>query len=527
MSAAPNDPGRKLRVFLCHAHADRVAVRELYRRLKEQGVEPWLDDEALLAGQLWQQEIPKAVSKSDVVIVCLSEEFTRAGYRQKEVKLALEVFEQQQPGAIFLIPARLENCAPYEPLNSFHRVDLFTEGGPERLLLALRQRARDLGICLEAPAPPKRPELRRARSELQQRIQRFVQDLRSPESNDWSYAAQELCRLGPAAKSAVPYLILHLQDDDPDVRSATAGVLASIGPEAKDAVPVLTQTLQENNLRVCTTSAAALGRIGPAAMSSVPALVQKLQHESSSVRLTVVEALGRIGPSAASAVPALTRALEDDHHQVPPAAQEALAAITAQPTEVAAKTPDPIAENLKNALAREREDQAAATSEQLLRAEFETLAQREAPHEFDQLAGLLRSRAEAITAQKPPEFPEFHYLEPNHLLEAGKFAVELQCRADPKEYLVTVRVSLHPNAAQFTEPEVLMKTIVKPVRRSGVPFDWEVRAAADENGFFWADTGTNERRSPDEIIGAALNTLVQLLTTDLKRALTNQRPESP
>ena len=155
MPEASPDPTRNLRVFLCHAHADKVAVRELYRRLKEQGVEPWLDDKALLAGQLWQQEIPKAVAQSDVVIVCLSEEFTRAGYRQREVKLALEAFEEQPPGAIFLIPARLENCETYEPLDKFQRVDLFIKGGKEQLLRALRKRARTLG-SLE---PSELPEL--------------------------------------------------------------------------------------------------------------------------------------------------------------------------------------------------------------------------------------------------------------------------------------------------------------------------------------------------------------------------------
>ena len=42
--------GRPLRVFLCHASADKQAVRELYRLLLQDGCEPWLDEEELLPG---------------------------------------------------------------------------------------------------------------------------------------------------------------------------------------------------------------------------------------------------------------------------------------------------------------------------------------------------------------------------------------------------------------------------------------------------------------------------------------------
>ncbi|MCJ7432470.1 MAG: toll/interleukin-1 receptor domain-containing protein [Anaerolineales bacterium] len=34
---------RPLKVFLCHAHADRNPVRGLYTRLTKDGVDAWLD----------------------------------------------------------------------------------------------------------------------------------------------------------------------------------------------------------------------------------------------------------------------------------------------------------------------------------------------------------------------------------------------------------------------------------------------------------------------------------------------------
>ena len=58
-----------LQVFLCHASQDKPAVRELYHKLRQAGLNPWLDEVELLPGQRWQREIPPAVRASDVVIV--------------------------------------------------------------------------------------------------------------------------------------------------------------------------------------------------------------------------------------------------------------------------------------------------------------------------------------------------------------------------------------------------------------------------------------------------------------------------
>jgi hypothetical protein len=55
---------RPLKVFLCHAHADRDPVRGLYARLTKDGVDVWLDKEKLLPGQDWELEIRKAVHES-------------------------------------------------------------------------------------------------------------------------------------------------------------------------------------------------------------------------------------------------------------------------------------------------------------------------------------------------------------------------------------------------------------------------------------------------------------------------------
>jgi hypothetical protein len=140
---------RRLKVFLCHASGDKPSVRSLYNQLQKSDVEPWLDEENLLPGQRWQQEIPKAVRSSDVVIICLSQHSTtKEGYVQKEIKYALDVADEKPEDRIFLIPLRLEDCKVPNRLEPFQWVNLFEENGYERLMRSLRTSAESLGIQL-------------------------------------------------------------------------------------------------------------------------------------------------------------------------------------------------------------------------------------------------------------------------------------------------------------------------------------------------------------------------------------------
>lgn len=143
------DNRRPLRVFLCHASGDKPAVRKLYERLTDDGVDAWLDKEKLIPGQNWQIEIPKAVRNSDVVIVCLSSSsISKEGFVQREIKFALDIADEKPEDTIFIIPARLEDCDIPDRINKFHWVDLFAENGYEQLLKALFTRANSLNITI-------------------------------------------------------------------------------------------------------------------------------------------------------------------------------------------------------------------------------------------------------------------------------------------------------------------------------------------------------------------------------------------
>jgi hypothetical protein len=142
------------RVFLCHSSEDEEQVRDLYRHLQRDGLEPWQAEEDILPGQDWDGEIRRAIQESRCVLVCLSKSsVTKRGYVQKEIKHALDVAHEQPEGAIFLIPVRLEPCQVPERLGSRQRVDLFAAGGYERLLLSLR---RDRSPGAPDPTPTQR-----------------------------------------------------------------------------------------------------------------------------------------------------------------------------------------------------------------------------------------------------------------------------------------------------------------------------------------------------------------------------------
>jgi class 3 adenylate cyclase len=138
-------PGGSLKIFLCHASEDKDAVRELHQRLAQDGFEPWLDKDALIGGQDWEEEIHKAVRGSDLVVVCLSERsVAKAGFLNRELSAAIDAANEQPEGAIFLVPARLELCQMPRKLTHWQWIDLFEAEGYKSLLKSLRRRAEQL-----------------------------------------------------------------------------------------------------------------------------------------------------------------------------------------------------------------------------------------------------------------------------------------------------------------------------------------------------------------------------------------------
>ncbi len=129
------------RIFISYATEDFEAANKLYDRLAADGFSPWMDRRDLIAGQKWRIEIPEVIRRSAYVIVLLSSRsLTKRGYVQKELKLALDAYDEFPTGEIFLIPVKLEDCDPKDPrLADLHWVELFDDrnDGYSRILRAL------------------------------------------------------------------------------------------------------------------------------------------------------------------------------------------------------------------------------------------------------------------------------------------------------------------------------------------------------------------------------------------------------
>jgi TIR domain len=134
------------RIFLAHAREDKPQVRKLYADLKARGLDPWLDEVDLMPGQIWKEEIPKAIRQAGIFLACLSSRSgSKVGYVQSEFRLALSAFGERPPGSIFLVPVRLDDCAVPDlqipdrglSLQDIHWVDLWQEGGLGRLVATI------------------------------------------------------------------------------------------------------------------------------------------------------------------------------------------------------------------------------------------------------------------------------------------------------------------------------------------------------------------------------------------------------
>lgn len=113
----PESPKHRLRVFLCHASADKPKVRELHERLVAEGwIDSWLDAAKLLPGQHWSTTIKLALAEADSIIIFISNHsINREGFVQREMNYAWDLSLEKPRHTIFLIPIRLEECeVPYD-----------------------------------------------------------------------------------------------------------------------------------------------------------------------------------------------------------------------------------------------------------------------------------------------------------------------------------------------------------------------------------------------------------------------------
>jgi tetratricopeptide (TPR) repeat protein len=168
-----------LKVFLAFTPEDRDRAFRLQEKLKlESWLEPTTEEDEVLPGENRDREIKRAIGESDVVLLCFSPGAAdRPGDLQRDIRVALEVAQEQPSDTIYIVPVCFEQCEIPELLEDYHPVVMTVENSYTRLLRALRQKAELLDVTIselselsadldlpDAPdfaTPPLSPEIER------------------------------------------------------------------------------------------------------------------------------------------------------------------------------------------------------------------------------------------------------------------------------------------------------------------------------------------------------------------------------
>lgn len=135
---------RPLRVFLSHASEDKNAVKALATKIADERFDVWLDEENILPGAEWDSTITYTLERSDAVIVCLTPRLiNKQTYIKQEIRLAARLATEQQK---LLVPLILDNCPLPPELSAYQAVDYRRDDGHRKLMAALDDRAKMVGI---------------------------------------------------------------------------------------------------------------------------------------------------------------------------------------------------------------------------------------------------------------------------------------------------------------------------------------------------------------------------------------------
>ncbi len=362
-------------IFISYCHCDGDFAENLASRLKENGLEVWMDEIGLAGGDEWRDEIDKSIRGSEALVLIVTPESKISFYVTYEWIFALGA-------GVKVVPIKLKETDPHPRLREIHhhdftnrrarpwdkliadlkdvcakrhreKSDSFGEAKQacsieipnncppiiENAIMALDsvtgdERYNAINLLAQYNQPPSKEVLLSAMkkhplSDVRSKIASVFGETREKEAvpgliealkdtNEWvrSSAAEALGEIGD--KVAVPELIEALKDTNEWVRISAAQALGETGD--KVAVSELIEALKDTDDSVRSSAAGALGKIGDKV--AVPELIEALKDTSSSVRGGAAQALGKIGNKVA--VPGLIETQKDTSDWVRSSAAEAL-----------------------------------------------------------------------------------------------------------------------------------------------------------------------------------------------------------
>lgn len=195
-------------------------------------------------------------------------------------------------------------------------------------LTALRS-LEEIGSMVER-LPEARPDIARLPTHpLQDTMKKVVPalgtTLTDPDSKVRLQAVDTTESFGKNAVTLAPVLVRNLEDSNSFVRWATARTLGKIAPaQAESAVPGIARLLQDNDLDLRLASATALGLYGPAAKGAIPEIVCATRGTDVVQRVAALKTLANIGTDSKVALPDIIAALKDPEARVRQTAAEVL-----------------------------------------------------------------------------------------------------------------------------------------------------------------------------------------------------------
>jgi hypothetical protein len=130
-------------VFICHASEDKQMALKIWERLKQAGLNPWIDKEGIRGGDQWDQLLEKQIRGVDYFLVvqsgAMADKAKQKSYVNKEIKLALEEQLKFPDQIAFILPVKIEECELREELMSVQCTDLTNWDNIENLLKDIRR----------------------------------------------------------------------------------------------------------------------------------------------------------------------------------------------------------------------------------------------------------------------------------------------------------------------------------------------------------------------------------------------------
>jgi len=140
-------------IFLGYPSEYRSAADEVYGFLRSLGHSVWMDTNALVGGAEWRRERELAQRNAKFIVhLCAEEMMSRPGDVNREIKLTLDLIEDQPLGALFAVFVRLSDFRLPIELTRLQYIDKFRDDWRIRLQAAAGKREQQLSGAAQRQA---------------------------------------------------------------------------------------------------------------------------------------------------------------------------------------------------------------------------------------------------------------------------------------------------------------------------------------------------------------------------------------